>query len=117
MPASTIFTPAATPVRGVSRAQAKGAAFTVSIPAGASVRDIHIKNNTANAVTGGIKVGTTLAGTDVLAAGAVAASALVSYVPLIGGANPSAVRTIYVDAVTGWNSATIDFAVEWVDLV
>jgi hypothetical protein len=37
-------------------------------------------------------------------------------VPLIGAANPSAVRTIYVDAVTGWNSANIDIAIEWTDL-
>jgi hypothetical protein len=117
MPAATIFTDGATPIHGVARTRGKTAAFTIPVPQGASIRDIHIRNNTANAVTGGIKVGTVAGGTDVLAAGAVAANALVSFVPLIGAANPAASRTIYVDAVTAWNSANIDIAIEWTDLV
>jgi hypothetical protein len=117
MPAATIFTDGATPIHGVARTRGKTAAFTIPVPQGASIRDIHIMNNTANAVTGGIKIGTTAGGTDVLAAGAVAANALVSFVPLIGAANPAASRTIYVDAVTAWNSANIDIAIEWTDLV
>ena len=116
MPAATIFTTAATPIRGIARARGKTAAFTLAIPQGASIRDIHILNNSANAVTGGIKIGTTNGGVDVLAAGAVIASALVSFVPLIGAANAAAVRTIYVDAVTGWNAANLDIAIEWIDL-
>lgn len=116
MPAATIFTASATTVRGVARTRGKTAAFTIPVPQGASIRDIHILNNTANAVTGGIKIGTIAGGVDVLAAGAVAANALVSFVPLIGGANPSGVRTIYVDAVTAWNAANIDIAIEWTDL-
>ena len=116
MPAYTIFTASATPVHGVARTRGKTAAFTIPVPQGASIRDIHIRNNTANSVTGGIKIGTAAGGTDVLAAGTVNFNALVSFVPLIGAANPSAVRTLYVDAVTGWNSANIDIAIEWIEL-
>ena len=117
MPAATIFTTGATPVHGVARTRGKTAAFTIPVPMGASIRDIHILNNTANAVTGGIKIGTTAGGTDVLAAGTVAANALVSYVPLIGAGSQFVSRTLYVDAVTAWNAANIDVAVEYTKLV
>lgn len=117
MPATTIFTAGNTPVHGITRARGKTAAFSITIPQGASIRDIHILNNNANAVTGGIKIGTAAAGADVVAAAAVGANALVSAFPLIGGANPSAARVVYFDAVTAWNAANIDVAVEWTDLL
>lgn len=111
-----IFTAGATPVNGVTRALAKTAAFTVTIPQGAVVRAVIIRNKTANAVTGGVKVGTTLGGVDVLAAAAVAASVTVIALPLIGAWNGAAVRTLYFDAVTAFNSASLDVLVEWTDL-
>lgn len=114
---SDIFTAGAVPVNGVARKLALAAAGTVDIPQGARVRAIHVRNKTANAVTGGVKVGTTLGGTDVVAAGAVAASAVVTYLPLISAVNTAAVRTLYFDAVTAFNSAVLDIAVEWEDLV
>lgn len=114
---SDIFVAGAVPINGVVRKLALAAAGSVDIPQGAVVRQIFIRNKTANAVTGGIKIGTTVGGTDVLAAGAVAASALVSYPPLIGAANTAAARTLYIDCVTGWNSASVDVAVEYTDLV
>jgi len=48
-----------------------------SIPAGAYIQQIIWNNTTANAVTGGMSVGTTANGTDVVAAQALAANALV----------------------------------------
>jgi hypothetical protein len=111
-----IFTAGAVPINGKSVARVKTAAFTVDIPQGAVVRSIIIRNRTANAVTGGVKVGTTLGGVDVLAAGAVAASAAVIYQPLIGAYNAAAARTLYFDAVTAFNSASLDVAVEWTDI-
>jgi hypothetical protein len=112
-----IFTPGAVPINGVARALSKAAAFTIDIPQGARVRAIHVRNKTANAVTGGVKVGTTLGGTDVVAAGAVAASFVGTFLPLISAVNTAAVRTLYFDAVTAFNSAVLDIAVEWEDLV
>lgn len=117
MPASTIFTAGQQPIDGIARANGKTAAFTVSVPAGASVRAIHIRNNTANAVTGGLKIGTTLAGVDVVAAGPVVASALITVLPLISANGIGVARTLYFDAVTGWNAANIDVSVEYTKLV
>lgn len=114
---SDIFTPGAVPINGVARALAKTAAFTLDIPQGSRVRAIHVRNKTVNAVTGGVKIGTTVGGTDVLAAGAVGASAVATYLPLISAVNTAGVRTLYFDAVTAFNSASLDVAVEWEDLV
>jgi hypothetical protein len=115
---SDFFDAGHTPIRGVGgKARNKTADFTVTIPEGWMVTRIYIRNDTANAVTGGIKVGTTAGGVDVLAAGAVAASAVVHYAPLIGAYSASGARTLYVAAVTAWNSAQIDFAVDMVKIV
>jgi hypothetical protein len=113
----SIFDTAATPINGVARKLALAAAGSVTIPQGAVIRKIFIRNKTANAVTGGIKIGTTVGGTDVLAAQALAASAVVSANALIDAINTAAVRTLYIDAVTAWNSASVDVAVEYTDLV
>lgn len=48
-----------------------------SVPAGAYIQQIVIQNTTANAVTGGVSVGTTANGTDVVVAQACAANCLV----------------------------------------
>jgi hypothetical protein len=48
-----------------------------SLPAGAYIKMVVIQNNSANAVTGGVSLGTTANGTDIVAAQAVAANALV----------------------------------------
>lgn len=114
---STYFDPGHTPVNGVARKLALATAGTIVIPKGAAVTRIYIRNNTANAVTGGVKVGTTNGGTDVLAAGAVGASAVVGYPPLITAVDTSADRTLYIDAVSAFNSAVLDIAVEYTDLV
>ncbi|KJC51076.1 hypothetical protein UP09_03250 [Bradyrhizobium sp. LTSP885] len=114
---SDIFTPGHVPISGIVRKLALAAAGTVVVPQGASVVAVYVRSKNANAVTGGIKVGTTLGGTDVLAAGAVAGSALATF--FLTNGFPSAVgdRTLYIDAVTAWNSASLDIAVEYVVLV
>lgn len=114
---SDIFAGVHPPVNGRARKLALSAAGTVVIPQGACVNRIFVRNKTANAITGGLKIGTTAGGTDVLAAGAVGASALTVFAPLIPAVNASAARTLYFDAVTGWNSASIDIAVEYTNLL
>lgn len=114
---SDYFTKGSVPINGKSVSLALSANGTIVIPQGAVVRSIVIHNKTANAVTGGVKVGTTDGGVDVLAAGAVAASSLVVYNPLIGAANTAAARTLYVQAVTAWNSAVLDVSVEFTDIL
>ena len=51
-------------------------AGSLTLPARARIIDVIVKNNTANAVTGGIKFGTTNGGADVILALAVGNSAL-----------------------------------------
>lgn len=50
--------------------------ITPNLPAGAYIRDIFVNNTTANAVTGGIDIGTTSGGADVVAALTCAANCL-----------------------------------------
>jgi len=84
------------------------------LPAGAYINQIVVANTTANAVTGGIKVGTTAGGTDVVAALTCAANCLT----FVADASLSkrifsatAAQTLSIDAVTGWNSASVDVTV------
>ena len=87
---------------------AKSSNFTVSIPAGFRLNSVVVKNNTANAITGGLKIGTSSGATDVLAATAVAGSALVDVGTLKNTFSLSATQTLYVQAVSAWNSANVD---------
>lgn len=108
------FTRGHTSVRGrrVARLSANG---TVSLPKGVMLDKIYIRNRTANAVTGGIRVGTTAAGVDVLAATAVGASAVLRNDPLITAYN-AAVSTLYIEAVTAWNSVTVDVIISYTEI-
>lgn len=89
-------------------------AFTFSVPAGYYIKDIFINNTTANAVTGGIKVGTTLGDDDVVAAQAVGANAL-TYVPAADILDRifslTAAQILYFDAVTDFNSASLNVTI------
>lgn len=79
---------------------------TIVLPAGILLRRIYFKNKTANAVTGGIRVGTAAAGTQVVTAQAIAANAIVSVLPTIENYQAAA-QTLYAEAVTSWNSAEV----------
>ncbi len=51
------------------------AAFNLSLPAGYAIDGLHFLNSTANAITGGIKIGTSFGATDVDATIAIGANA------------------------------------------
>lgn len=84
---------------------------TMVIPAGFMILDLVIKSTNANAVTGGLKIGTTNGGTDVVLAVNVAGN---SYQVVTDAAmlkrvfSDSVDTTLYVQAVTLWNSASLD---------
>lgn len=113
----SIFTKGSTQLNGLTRKVGAIAASTVILPKGCIARKVFLRNNTANAVTGGVKIGTTLGGVDVVAAQALAANAVVSVTPLIDALNIAADRILYIDAVTAFNSANVDIVVEYTDLV
>jgi len=84
---------------------------TTSIPANCYIDSIFIKNTTANAVTGGIRIGTTDGGTDVVIALAVGANAIL-VIPaatlLKQVFSTTAPQTLYIQTVTLWNSASLN---------
>lgn len=88
---------------------------TITLPAGVLLRRIYFRNRTANAVTGGIRVGTSAAGTQVVTAQAVAASAIVSVLPTIENYQAAA-QILYIEAVTSWNSADVDVIVTYEEI-
>lgn len=90
--------------------------FSYPLPAGAAVRRVQFLNRTANAVTGGLRVGTAAGGTQIVAATAVGDSALVEATIASPGISTSA-STLYISAVTAWNGAEVDVAIEYDELL
>ena len=88
------------------------AAGSFVVPAGYAIDGIYLKGNNANAVTGGIKIGTAAGGTQVVAAQALAGNS-VAVVPEASILIRAwvAQQTIYYDAVTGWNGANVTLTV------
>lgn len=82
------------------------------LPKGSSLRKIYLHNVTANAVTGGVQIGTAAAGAQVLAATPVGANALVEVTPT-GTFLSKTDQTLYLSAVTAWNAAGVDVVVEY----
>lgn len=85
---------------------------TVSLPAGCVIEAVVIQNTTGNAVTGGIKIGTTNGGTDVVLALAVGANSLQTVLDaalLKRVFSMSGATTLYIQTVTLWNSSSLNF--------
>lgn len=92
----------------------KTAAGSFVVPAGYTIASIAVFNNTANAVTGGLKFGKTAGAADVVAAQAVGANAAVVVADsalLLRVFSKTVDQTVYFDAVTAWNSANVDINV------
>lgn len=87
---------------------------TATIPAGHMIVGVTVFNTTANAITGGVRVGTTDGGVDVVIALAIGASAVIG-VPaatlLKTYFSASVDQTLYLQTVTAWNSASIDVSI------
>ncbi len=95
------------------------AANNFILPANCVLRDILVFNTTANAITGGLKFGTTAGGVDIVAALAVAASvtAFVTDALLLKRFfSPTATQQIFFDAVTLWNSANTNITIIYENL-
>lgn len=86
------------------------------VPNGYGIRSIFLVNTTANAVTGGVKLGTTSGATDVIVAQAVAANAKLKVADsalLLNIFSITADQTLFLQAVTAWNSASLSV---WIQL-
>ena len=104
----------ATPVRG-NRIATLTANGQIVLPAGVMLRRIYFRNRTANAVTGGIRIGTSAGGTQIVTAQAIAANAIVSVLPTIENYQATA-QTLFVEAVTAWNGAQVDVFVQYEEI-
>ncbi len=87
---------------------------TMVVPAGYMITSISMVNTTANAVTGGIRIGTTDGGTDIAVAIAIGANAI------LGIPDATILKTlfatgsdttIYLQAVVAWNSASVNVSI------
>lgn len=88
---------------------------TLTLPKGHFIERIWFKNNSANAVTGGIRIGSAAAGTQYVTAQAIAASVQAVIAPTISGyslVQPQVDSTLYIEAVTAWNSADVTVLVD-----
>lgn len=84
---------------------------TLVIPAGHSIRQIDVVETANATVTGGIKVGTTAGGTDVVVAQAVSALSLQAVLDaslLKRVFSLTVDTTLYVQTVTLWNGASVN---------
>jgi hypothetical protein len=90
-------------------------ALTPDIPAGYAIERVYVVNTTANAVTGGISIGTSALGSDVVVALAVPANsfALIPLASVLKNVfSTSASQTLFISAVGSWNSASINVVVK-----
>lgn len=86
---------------------AKTAAFQVVVPKYHRIAAITLLESNGAAVTGGINIGTTNGGSDVVAAHALGANGFVEANVLKRIFSASADTTLYVTAVTSWNGAAV----------
>lgn len=102
------------PLRAVTTANS-----TASLPANGYITDIVVRNNTANAITGGLKFGTSAGATDIVVALTVGASSLtfVTDAAILKRIfSTSVAQIIYIDTVTLWNSASVDIDILYTQL-
>lgn len=83
---------------------------TFTVPAGYRISFVDITNTTANAVTGGIHLGTSALAHDVLNAHTIGANASIS-VETLDKRFFAAEQIVYISAQTAWNSAELNFVI------
>ncbi|WP_158933012.1 hypothetical protein [Acidisphaera sp. S103] len=116
--ASLGIVPPGTSVSGyeASVAGISASGFVVAVPPNGVLRAIYVYNTTANAVTGGINIGTSSGGAQIVSAAAVGANGLVviNGSALLSPYNSATAPTpLYISAGTAWNSAVLNVRFVW----
>jgi hypothetical protein len=97
----------------VKRLRAVTADTTISIPAGWSIERIHFAETAGNAVTGGIKIGTTSGASDVVTPQPVGANALGTIAETSIDKrifSRSSAQVLFIEAVASWNGASVELS-------
>lgn len=88
---------------------------TASIPAGYCIADVFMRETANHAVTGGIRIGTSAGGTQIVASIAVGALSFTRTLPgtltTSGPFSATVAQTIYIETVTAWNSASVNIII------
>jgi hypothetical protein len=88
-----------------------------TLPAGAVITGIVVHNTTANAVTGGVNIGTAAGGAQVVSALTVGANALVTVpsasilAPLFNSSGTPVAQQLFINAATAFNSASLNVTI------
>lgn len=111
--------PAIQPILQRITLNSQTAANNFMLPANCVLREVLVFNTTANAITGGLKLGTTAGATDIITALAVGASAAAFTADASLSKrffSPTSTQQIFFDAVTGWNSANVNIHILYENL-
>lgn len=90
---------------------ANTANFQLSVPAGTQIISMELREIAGSAITGGVRIGTTDGGTDVIVAQAVGANAnfIVTDVALLKRVFAILTDTpLFIQAVSAWNGASLN---------
>lgn len=79
---------------------------TITVAAGWELMEVHVFNTTANAVAGGLNIGTTNGASDVVAGLAVPGAALTK-APVAQVFSTLSDQVLYISAATSWNAASL----------
>lgn len=83
------------------------------LPAGAVILAIEMTNSTANAVTGGVSIGSTANGVDIVVATVCAANCVANSALVKTGFSLTAATTLHAAPVTAGNNANVTITVLW----
>lgn len=101
-----IYTTGALPASGTTDIP-----IPTALPAGAYIKAIIIQNTSANAVTGGVSIGSTANGTDVVAATASAATSVANSTLVKTAFSTTAATVLHAAPVTSSNTANLTFSI------
>lgn len=110
----------ATPKVSYNELNTLAANGTFTVPSGMTIESIVFENTTANAVTGGVRFGSTNGGSEVVTAQAISANGVGQIMDaniLLKFFSSTAQQILYIQAVTAWNSASVKFYIKLKPLI
>jgi len=95
-----------------SRFQSQTADFQIPLPRERLIKQIYFAERSDKAILGGIRIGLTEHGSEVLDASPIGPKSLSSHAPKVGALSREDQR-LYIEAAEDWNGAVLDCVVEY----